>query len=157
VTSQNLSDEDDVSKDLKPLRFVAMSPTKQGQKGRVVKVKSNGPNDEVDVNDNNNNKVRTSGNDEFEDQNTPDSEEELEGEDQRAEYMKTRQKCLKVAQTVSTTLRDLVRLIPPSGGPSSVSSVLGLNLYPRILLTHSQGAHGGCQSMGPRHKLCLQH
>jgi hypothetical protein len=126
ATGQNLSDEENVSKGLKPLRFVAISPIKRGQKGRVIQVKNNGTYDQVDYDDDG----RPPGDDQLENWSTATSGSESDGQwkgkDKVTQGEKERRHRLKIVKTLSATLRDLVRLLPRSGSPSVVSSIVGL-------------------------------
>jgi hypothetical protein len=126
ATGQNLSDEENVSKGLKPLRFVAISPIKRGQKGRVIQVKNNGTYDQVDYDDDG----RPPGDDQLENWSTATSGSESDGQwkgkDKVTQGEKERTRRLKIVKTLSATLRDLVRLLPRSGSPSVVSSIVGL-------------------------------
>jgi hypothetical protein len=121
ATHQNLSDEEDVSKDPKALCFVVMSPTKQNRTGRLVDVKLS---DADDFGDNNNN-VSPSCHDGSQDKSSCS-----EGEDEvREEEKQMRTKCLHVANTVSITLHDLLKLLPRSGHPSSVHGMVDHNYH----------------------------
>jgi hypothetical protein len=125
ATGQNLSDEENVSKGLKPLRFVAISPIKRGQKGRIIQVKNNGTYDQVDYDDDG----RPPG-DQLENRSTATSGSESDGQwkgkNKVTEGEKERSRRLQIVKTLSVTLRDLVRLLPKSGSPSVVSGIVGL-------------------------------
>jgi hypothetical protein len=112
-TRQYLSDEESVSEGSDPQTVVMLSPTKHGQKLRVIEIAK----PSLSLTPSN------IGIDSSSSSRSNDSDEAAIKDNSEIEEGK-RKKCQLIANTMSTTLQDLLRMLPDdSEPPSAVSSM----------------------------------